>query len=312
FATALRYVDRATGNIYETFADKIEERKFSGTVIPQIHEALFGNKGDIVIMRYLKGITIETFVGNLPKEVLGGDTTGNNEVTGSFLPENITDVSLSSDAKSLFYIFSSGDKTIGTTLNLSTNQKVQIFSSPFGEWLSFWPNGKLVTLTTKPAAGIPGYMFGVDTGTKNFSEIFGGINGLTTLGSPDGKAVLYSDDTLLLNLYNTSTKISTALGLKTLPEKCVWGASGATVYCAVPQVIPQGTYPDSWYTGEVSFSDQIWKIDVGAGTTTLLLDPLSVAGGENIDGIKLSLDETENYLFFVNKKDSYLWEFNLK
>src|SRR3989344_586331 len=31
FMPALRYVDRATGNIYQTFADKIEERKFSGT-----------------------------------------------------------------------------------------------------------------------------------------------------------------------------------------------------------------------------------------------------------------------------------------
>ena len=87
---ALRYVARATGNIYETFADKIEEQKFSGTVIPQIYEALFGNKGQSVIMRYLKGDgrTIETFVSNLPKELLGADTTVVNEIKGSFLPEN--------------------------------------------------------------------------------------------------------------------------------------------------------------------------------------------------------------------------------
>ena len=74
FMPSLRYVDRATGNIYQTFADKIEERKFSTTVIPKIYEAFFGNKGESVIMRYLKtdGKTIETFVGNLPKEYLGG------------------------------------------------------------------------------------------------------------------------------------------------------------------------------------------------------------------------------------------------
>ena len=44
----------------------------------------------------------------------------------------------------------------------------------------------------------------------------------------------------------------------------------------------------------------------------MLIDPMTVLGGEEIDGIKLATDEGENYLFFVNKKDSYLWEFNLK
>src|SRR3989344_7017565 len=77
FVSALRYVDRATGNIYQTFADKIEERKFSTTVIPGVYEAYFGNRGESVVMRYLKKDerTIETFVGKLPKELLGGDST---------------------------------------------------------------------------------------------------------------------------------------------------------------------------------------------------------------------------------------------
>ncbi len=35
FVPALRYVDRANGNIYQTFADKIDERKFSTTIIPK-------------------------------------------------------------------------------------------------------------------------------------------------------------------------------------------------------------------------------------------------------------------------------------
>ena len=38
FVSALRYVDRTNGNIYQTFADKIEERRFSGTVIPKVYE----------------------------------------------------------------------------------------------------------------------------------------------------------------------------------------------------------------------------------------------------------------------------------
>ena len=220
FMPALRYVARATGNIYETFADKIEEQKFSDTVIPQIYEALFGNKGQSVIMRYLKGDgrTIETFVSNLPKELLGADTTVVNEIKGSFLPENIKDLSLSPDTSNIFYLFNSGDNMIGTTMNLTNNKKVQIFISPFTEWLSQWPNIKMITLTTKPSAGIPGYMYAMDPNVKNLNQVFGGINGLTTLTSPNGKLVLYGNDNLSLSVYHLDTKVSDPLGVKTLPE----------------------------------------------------------------------------------------------
>lgn len=314
FVSALRYVDKATGNIYQTFADKIEERKFSGTMIPKVYEAFFGNKGESVIMRYLKedGNTIITFVGNLPKEVLGGDTTGENEITGTFLPEDIRDVSLSGDKGSVLYLFEVGENIVGTTLNLTTNKKSQIFDSPFTEWLPEWPNNKLMTLTTKPAASVPGFVYGVDPiNNKNLRQIFGNINGLTTLTSPDGKSILYGNNNLTLGVYHTDTKTSEILGVRTLPEKCVWGSVSDVLYCGVPKVIVGAGYPDVWYRGEVSFGDQFWKIDLNTGNATLLLDPTTVEGGEETDSIKLALDADENYLFFVNKKDSFLWEIKL-
>ena len=54
FVPALRYVDKATGNIYQTFTDQINERKFSNMEIEGIYEAYFGNNGNTVISRYLK------------------------------------------------------------------------------------------------------------------------------------------------------------------------------------------------------------------------------------------------------------------
>jgi len=314
FAVTTRYVAKTNGNIYQTFADKIEERKFSITIIPRVYDAYFGNNGESVAMRYLKANqnTIETFVGTLPKELLGGDTTGNNEIKGSFLPNDVKDISVSPDGSRIFYLFNSGDEMIGTTLNLLTNKKIQIFDSPFTEWLSWWPNSNMITLSTKPSVGIPGYVYKIDSTGKNMSQVFGGVAGLTTLGSPDGKSILYSDDKLLLSIYQTDTRNSEVLGIKTLPEKCVWGKSGDALYCSVPKSIGTAPYPDSWYQGEVSFDDQLWKIDVKTGNGTLLLNLATATEGEEIDGIKLSLDENENYLFFVNKKDSFLWRLDLK
>ncbi|MFA5937482.1 MAG: hypothetical protein WC822_06430 [Candidatus Paceibacterota bacterium] len=314
FVPALRYVNKATGNIYQTFADKIDERKFSSMVIPQVYEAYFGNKGDSVIVRYLKTgtTTIQTFVGTLQKEFLGADSIGTSEVKGSFLPENISDVSVSSDTLKMFYLFGAGESGVGTTLTFSTNAKVQIFDSPFTEWLSSWPNSKMITITTKPSANVPGYMYAINPDKKDFNKILGNINGLTTLTSPDGKMVLYGNNNLSLNIFDIETRNSIPVSIKTMPEKCVWGIKSDVIYCAVPKIINQGTYPDSWYQGEVSFSDEIWKIDATSMNTTLISDPTLVVLGEEVDGIKLNLDENQNYLFFVNKKDSYLWKLELQ
>jgi len=196
FATALRYVAKETGYIYQTFADKIEERRFSSTYIPKIHEAFFGNKSESVVMRYLKddNRTINTFLGTLPKEVLGGDTSDTNELKGSFLPENVSGIVISPDLFNIFYTLNVGNSVVGTKAGIAGDKKNQIFSSAFTEWLLEWPTQKIITLNTKPSSGIPGYLYFLDSDKKTTSRILSNINGLTTLTSPTGKFVLYGND----------------------------------------------------------------------------------------------------------------------
>jgi len=313
FVPALRYIEKLTGNIYQTFADKIDERKITTTLIPQVYEAYFGNKGESVVVRYLKNNTIiETFIGSLPKEVLGGDILEDNQITGSFLPENISDLSFSPDTLKIFYLFNVNNSVAGVISGYLGDKKNQIFSSPFTEWLSFWPNSKMITLTTKPSSSVSGYMYAIDPSQKDFTKILSNIRGLTTLTSPNGKLVLYGDNNLSLKINNVETRETILVGLKTMPEKCVWNNTNTDIYCAVPKFINGENYPDSWYQGEVSFNDEIWKIDATNGNATFIADPSLSPSGENIDGIKLSIDDNENYLFFINKNDSYLWELDLR
>jgi hypothetical protein len=265
-------------------------------------------------MRYLKydNSTIASFAGALPKELLGADGTETNEVKGSFLPENISDISISPDLSKMFYLFNTQENAIGTTSGTLGDKKIQVFDSPFQEWLAWWPNPSMITLTTKPSSGVPGYMYAVDPSKKDFNQILGNISGLTTLASPDGKLVLYADSNLSLGVYNIKSRSSNSLPVRTLPEKCTWGLKSDIVYCAVPKYLDTVSYPDAWYMGKVSFSDEIWQLNITTGNSTILVDPLSVIGGEDIDGIKMALDKDESYLFFVNKKDSFLWELELK
>jgi len=314
FVPALRYIEKATGNVYQTFADKIDERKITTTIIPQIYEASFGNKGESVIIRYLKEDTktIETFVGSLPKEMLGGDTSEKSEITGSFLPENITDLSVSSDTLKIFYLFNLNNNAVGVMSDPLGAKKVQIFNHSFTEWLSAYPNNKIITLTTKPASSVGGYMYAIDPNRKDLVKVLSNINGLTTLTSPNSKLVLFADNTLSLKIFNTETKEYIQTGVKTMPEKCTWNTQNTVIYCAVPKTLENISYPESWYQGEVSFKDKIWKIDATNGSPTLLADLISISQGEEIDGIKLALDENENFLFFINKENSNLWELGLK
>ena len=313
FIPTLRYVEKATGNIYQTLVEKIEERKFSDTVIPKVYQAYFGSKGEAVLMRYLKADSnvIETFARILPKELLGGDSVSNNEIKGSFLPENITDLSMSPDKNNVFYLFKVGNGSAGVVASALGDKKNQIFDSPFTEWLTGWPNDKVITLTTKPTSGEPGYMYVINPDKKDLVKVLSQINGLTTLMSPDGKTILYGDDGLSLNVYNLKTGESNLLGVKTMPEKCVWGNANYLLFCAVPKIIPQSEYPDAWYRGEVSFADEIWRIDVVSGNATKIFDP-ALINVEEIDATDITLDENGNYLFLVNKKDSFLWELNLR
>lgn len=314
FVPALRYVARATGYIYQTLVDEIVEKRFSNTIIPKVYETVLGQSGKTVAMRYLKSDeqTIQTFLGTLPEEKLEEEPSGNKKIEGSFLPDNISDLSLSYDGTKIFYLLNTSENISGIIVNLSDNKKTQVFDSRFTEWLSFWPNSKMITLTTKPSGVTAGYMYAIDPGKKDLNRVLSNINGLVTLTSPSGKLVLYSNSSLTLSLYDMESRGSNSLGLSTLAEKCVWTKASDAVYCAIPKFISGGIYPDKWYKGETSFSDEIWKINIETGTTTRLIDPISVLGGEEIDAIKLALDATENNLFFVNKKDSYLWKLNLE
>lgn len=313
FITNIRYVEKSTGNIYQSDAKIINEIKYTNTIIPKIHEAFFGNNTQNVVFRYLNNLNkIQTFLGSISKEILGGDSTTISEVNGTFLPEGIGEVAISPDQKKIFYIYNQGENTTGFVSLISGESKNQVFNSSFNEWLVSWPSDNTITLTTKPSFNSPGYMYKLDINKKILTKVLGGISGLTTLTSPTDTQVLYSNsknNSIDLYVYEKDTGNSNQLGAKTLPEKCVWVKSGLAIYCSVPKFIQDGEYPDDWYQGSVSFSDDLWKIDTITMTGQKILD--FEEGGESIDGINLKLDTEEKFLFLMNKKDSSLWRVEL-
>ncbi len=299
---SIRYVEKATGHVYQMYLDTNVEGKISNSTIPGVYETIFSGDGSSIIYRYPSSDnkSITSFLATLR----GGKS--------SFLSSDIMDISLSPDKTKFFSIIKNSNGVVGTIKYFDSTKTNQIFTSAFSEWLPQWVTEQKIYLTTKPSYRVEGSVFNLNTTNGTLSKIFGGIKGLTTLANNNGEVVLYGaslEEGPKLNVFNIKDHTSTDLDKYGLPEKCVWSSDNINVYCAIPNTVIGTQYPDSWYQGLVSFDDRFVKIN----TNTKESSTLANSGDETpVDGTKLFLNKDESKLFFINKKDSTLWSLELK
>jgi len=305
------YLDRATGNIYEINPDGTERNRVSNTTIPKIFEVDFSSTGNNFLLRYL---TIDNSIESVRNFLAGLESEDNasttSSVEGIFLSTDISSTAISPEENKIFYTYRQEDKTIGVTADFENKNKKQIFSSSFSEWNISWVSKNIITLLTKPSGMAEGFFYSLDAKTGKFTKVLGGIKGFGAIMDKSGKNVLYNEsgqNTIKTRTYNIKSGEVSEFLFSTLAEKCVFSYDGSYVYCAVPNVIPNAFYPDDWYQGLVSFSDLIWRVNLSDGNTEL------VAGASNdFDTTDLFLSSDEDYLFFINKKDSILWSVGVR
>jgi len=309
-----RYIERATGHIYDILLSNLSKTRVSNTTIPKIYEVYWRESGEDGVVRYLDSDeeSILTFSGELQKST---DEQGDGSFPGVFLPKNIKNLSLAPSGKKLFYLLWTEDGSTGVSSNLDGTSKVQLWSAPLREWLVDWTSPTNISMTSKPSFDTQGSLFFLNTSTAYQTKVLGGIYGLTAKTNPDASKIVYSQTKgsgFESFIYDVATKKSQAMTVDTLPEKCVWSTKTVyEIYCAIPTQIKGGYYPDDWYKGTVSFSDDIWKINTKNGLTEFIIGTNS-ATGEGIDSINLSLGPDEKFLLLTNKNDLTLWAVQMK
>ncbi len=306
----IEFMDRSNGHIYETSSSTLELKKVSNTTIAKIQEAFFSTK-DSVLMRDLVDDSdiIRTRFG--VQKMLTATST-DPTMTLQSLPLNIETVAISPSKSKVFY--TQKISPTGVISNLDGKSSIIAFDSPYKEWLLQWPTEKTVTITSKPSAFAEGFAYKIDVNTKAMQKIIGGIKGLTTLTSPDGTKVVFSSfsqGSPNIFLLNMQTKAISNLYFRTLPEKCIWSSKEKDMlYCAVPEDVAIGDYPDVWYQGRIFFNDSLWKINTKTSETRLIAN-LNRLSGESIDVINPALSPSEDYMIFSNKSDLSLWGLRL-
>lgn len=298
---SIRYVERATGHVYQMYLDTKITGKISNSTIPSVYETIFDGKANSLIYRYISPEDKNVITSFLA--TLGGKS--------GFLSENILQISLSPDKSKFFSIIKNANGVLGIIKSFDETKTNQVFNSAFTEWLPQWVTEQNIYLTTKPSYLVEGSVFSLNTTNGTLSKIFGGIKGLTTLANNDGTSILYGaslDNGPKLNVFNVKNHTSLELDKYGLPEKCIWSSDNINVYCAVPATIVGTQYPDSWYQGTVSFNDMFIKINTQTSDTTTIAN---TNDGGQIDAINLFLNKDENKIFFTNKKDYTLWSLDM-
>ena len=233
-------------------------------------------------------------------------------ISGTFLSPNIKQLVTNPKGDKMFGLFNKNDGsgTYGIMYSFNDSSKKQIFDSPASFWNISWPKENIITFTTAPSFGDLGYLFFFDTKTGSMDRILGDVFGISTLTNGDASLVAYSksqNNSFVLNIYDVKNKTNTDYSIPTLADKCVWSVKDVNVlYCAIPQNIVAGSYPDDWYQGLTFFSDNIWMIDTKTGTTKQIYQ---IGSNENvsIDAINLNISDDDQYLTFSNKTDLSLW-----
>ncbi|HRY62757.1 MAG TPA: hypothetical protein P5056_03250 [Candidatus Paceibacterota bacterium] len=320
--TFIRYIEKGTGHIQEIAFDENIPTKVTNTTMTGIFSSVWNKDGSAVIIKRLDSVNnnIQTIYGTIEDGT--GDMTipegAVGSLRGTILPANTIDVAVSPLNNKLFYLIKNGDSVIGSVSDFGgTNpfdKKINIWSSPISEWQVSWPKQDQIMLLTKPAYNVSGLLYSSAVPKNNkFEKVLGDITGLTALTSVSGKKIIYSETTgsgFMTYILDKTTGGTKVFPVKTLPEKCVWSRTNENVvYCGVPKVIVGSKYPDAWYKGNISFNDDIYRIDLDVNSGRKIE---SKGQPDDLDATELKLSPNEDYLSFINKKDSKIWTLRLK
>lgn len=309
----LEFVDRGNGNVYKYLpqSQSVQPIRLTDTTIPKIEEAVWSATGNALVYRYLDNDsdTIDSFSGAITSASTTGDLS---EINGGFLSQDLAELVADPAGDKLFGLLekSDGSGSDGILSNFDGSGAKEIFTSPASFWNISWPASSIIAFNTKPTYKDYGYLYFFNPQTDSFQRILGDIAGLSTLTNSDGSFVAYSQSTessFDLGIYNVKNKSDIGVNIATLADKCVWSIENKDVlYCAVPQSIPTDNYPDAWYQGIESFSDNIWMIHADTGVTTEIYQ-VGVNETASIDAEDLAISPDDKYLAFENKDDLSLW-----
>jgi len=298
----VRYVERASGNLYEYESLRKSIDRLTNQTIPGVAKAAWLSDGSRAYLRYFS--VLPSGERNLDSYMLPV------EGEGQALARNLSDI-VPEGITSVLTLTSNANGSSVTRAGIGGIGGAEIFKTDIGRVFLFSTDRGPFIQTPASATGDSYAFFVARSGL--LERVPTPTIGMSFLPSPDGTKALVShlsSGSLTLTYLDLITKAQTDLPLATMTEKCAWAHDSLTAYCGVPAASPQGTFPDDWYQGVVGFVDQLWSIDF-ANRVVLFVADLPKLTKAPIDAVSLATDTDQAMLFFVNRNDGSLWSYEL-
>jgi hypothetical protein len=319
--TTVRWIDRGRGNIYEARGDLSDITTISNTLLPRVYESIWNKNNTSFIGQYLDDSNNSTtIIANVLKRATASTTAQISETAyelkGKTVSGNIIAIETSPKRDRVLIVNNENNHAVGYISNFDGSKQTQLFDLPFNQIKAEWPEENTIAITTKASSNYSGYLYFINVKTGASKKIIGDIQGLITKVSKDATKVLYSsatgnNDLIKTAIYDIKSQKTTDVIFRTLADKCVWSSKfKEQVYCGVPSKIITSVYPDDWYLGKISFIDSIWLLNSKTSEVHRVVDLLN-QGNALIDAFNLQLDNTDDFLFFMNKNDLSLWSIDL-
>jgi hypothetical protein len=314
----VRWVDRGRGNILQARGDDLTIETLSNTILPYVYESAWSKDLKLFIGSILETDRETVSVVSTQLVPRATSTTGSQtpfELRGKNLPENTVAYVFSPKKDKIFLYVIENGRGVGYITNTSGSNTTQIFTTPITAVQVEWPEENTIAITTNGTASESGFLYFVSPKTGIWKKIMGPVTGLTTRTSHTAGFVVYSytgaRNDVLTGILSVASSTGNDAVVRTLADKCAWGNKyKELVYCAVPFQPVSGVYPDDWYRGSLSTVDKLWQINARTGEVHLI-STLFTEAKQAIDAFNISLDDKDDFLYFMNKNNLSFWSYDL-
>jgi len=234
------------------------------------------------------------------------------------LNPNIKNIVWSPNSQKIAYQFQSSNGSIEISIaNPDGSNWKNINKTRLKNFKISWPSPDKISLVSDLGGKEPGSLIIINPETGDLTTLLNNIYGLAVNWSPDGQKFIFQQtdqNGKNLKLYLGRVDGAQApkeLPVQTLAKKCVWASDSQTIYCAVPQKLSSNAiWPDDYLAGHLVVDDDFYLIDTSTAKKTGLtqLDKTDIS----VDGQNLFLSPLEDYLFFINQKNGWLYNIKLK
>lgn len=220
------------------------------------------------------------------------------------LPPKTIVVAWSPNSQEILYL---DDKMLQIS-NLATQKNREVLKMTQKELDLKWISDSNVLISENPSIEFPSTIWILNLKNKTLLPLIEKESGLTTQWSNDGEIGIKlhnQNRTPITSLIDKDGTTLAALTFITLPSKCL--IENDKAYCAVPKNIREGiVLPDDYYKKAVYFDDNLYLIDLSAGSSKVLLENSDTL----IDAEHLELHN--NALLFKNRLDGKLYSLEIQ